>query len=93
MLIPFLQEVLNILEPLARATLEDLFVGSKRSSSQSMDKSLFEEKPETDSKHENHNFAIQANKNETGESSESSSDGSGDTKYFDSLVTARQVPR
>ncbi|KAG0618958.1 hypothetical protein M758_4G104500 [Ceratodon purpureus] len=90
---PTMKEVLNILEPLARASLEDLFIGSKRSSSQSMDKSLFEEKPETDSKHENHNFAIQANKNETGESSESSSDGSGDTKYFDSLVTARQVPR
>lgn len=80
-----MQEVLNILEPLARASLEDLFVGSKRSSSQSLNNSLLEERPELDSKHEN--------KSETGESSGSSSDGNGDTKYFDSLVTARQVPR
>ena len=88
-----MQEVLNILEPLARASLGDMFGGSKRSSSQFIDKSLFEERPELHSKPENQIFAIQAGNSETGESSESSSDGSGDTKYFDSPVTAGQVSR
>jgi hypothetical protein len=89
-----MQEVLNILEPLARASLDNMCVGSKRSSSHFIDKSLFEDtRPELDSKHGDKCYGMQANKSETGRSSETSSDGSGDTKYYDSLVTARQVPR
>ena len=86
-----MQEVLNILEPLARASLDELFV-----SSSNVEKPLqFEER---DSKvhvenHESSYALIQVEKCATEESSESSSDGCGDTKYIDSLVTARQVPR
>lgn len=86
-----MQEVLNTLEPLARASLEALFE-SKRSSSQSIHKSLCEEEPSQDLQHENQSFA---GRSETGESSESSScDGSGDTKFFDGpSATAQQSPR
>ena len=86
MLIQFLQEVLNTLEPLARASVEALF------GSQPMEEALSYE--EENAQHESKSFAVQAKKSETRESSESSSDGCGDTKYFDGLSgTAHQSPR
>lgn len=84
-----MQEVLNILEPLARASLEAL---SERmhSVSKSIDKSLSSERSEFYFKYESKNPPLVR---ESPEAGESSSDGNVVTKYLDNLATIQQVPR
>lgn len=86
---PTMKEVLNILEPLARASLEAL---SERmhSVSKSIDKSLSSERSEFYFNYESKNPPLVR---ESPEAGESSSDGNVVTKYLDNLATIQQVPR